>query len=242
MTKSDEEHIEHVRRKDVETRLLDETVQAMHEKFDVQTELEIFRDRLVHILFSFERDLEFEQSPSKKEHRKQLEKVYRATARLIAALGGLSSHAKETLNYDLEFDHWQSWVEENGSIFGNYVSEAPTVHEMRKKLEKIAAQAHPDKNRETTADTEGNGSDDCYKPPKRTALDQLIIDVEGTLLTHVDYTEKGLCYYSAVDDDYRGLLFEFTVELLDSYAPNSYFSRGALGQRIIRVLKKDKEG
>lgn len=242
MSRYDEKHVEHVGRKDVETRLSDETVQALYDKLEVHTELGVFRDRLVHILFGFEKDLEFEQSHSKKENKRQLEKVNKAAIRLIGAIDGLSNHARETLNYDLEFDHWQSWVEENGSIFGDYVSEAPTVHEMQKKLEKIVSHTHPEKEQDTTADAEGSGSDDYYKPPKRTALDQLIIDVEGTLFSHVVYTEKGLCYYSAVDDDYRGQLFEFTVELLDSYAPNSYFSRGALGQRIIRVLKKDKVG
>ncbi len=228
-------------RGDVEERLTEATVQRLFHQFEATTDFYIFRERLVHILYRYECGIFIGSSQPQKEVKKLLNRAARTASKLLNVLDEIDRKTHIELNSQIEFDSYREWQDQHADIFADRSISAPTTDEIEQSLKRLIHACQPetagtDPRSETTA---GDETDD-QKPWNRTALDQLIVDINGTLRHHIGFSGIAGCYYDAVNDDYRGLLFEFTVILLDEYAPKSYFSRGALGKRIVRVLKKDR--
>jgi hypothetical protein len=70
-------------------------------------------------------------------------------------------------------------------------------------------------------------------------LDYLILSLATTFEERSEKTALSQCYYSASIDGYAGQYFDFVSLILDSFAPSCYHSRGALGKRIVRLLKHE---
>jgi hypothetical protein len=73
-----------------------------------------------------------------------------------------------------------------------------------------------------------------YRPTINTPLNYLIQDLtfdfkDGT-------NEKPTCYHNDIEEKYQGKFFDFVVFILSRFAPNSYESELALGERIKRAL------
>lgn len=71
---------------------------------------------------------------------------------------------------------------------------------------------------------------------KNKPLDFLIEDLTLDFEHRTNRKAKRCCFYDSNTDGYSGQFFDFTLFILNCFAPSSYHSELALGQRIRRVL------
>ncbi|UXX82213.1 hypothetical protein [Roseovarius pelagicus] len=227
-------------RSEVSARLSGEVVSKLHDRFSFSTDLGDFRERLVHILSRFERRRSIAHQPLKKVRRKLFMNVEKATSQLLETPEDLSAYLLENLVYQMKYDALDDWLKSTSSIFDTDPPPSPTLDETERFLKLLHRASKqmlvdldfkPESNPEEEVET-----NQAYS---RAPLDDLITDVQGTLQHHNSGKNSATCYYNAIKGEYCGALYEFTKLLLDSYAPDSYFSNAALGKRITRVLKKD---
>jgi hypothetical protein len=219
-------------REEVATNLSDSVVQTLHELYQITDDIPSFTERLIHILFRFDRGRIASQQPSAKDQRRKIDRIKTAVIRIGKALDELSESDTEFLNFGLSMRNMdmQDWSEtvESEEEPQPLAKLRATHDDLLSELDNLVDEPLPE------------AKQDQAKQVRRTPLDQLINDIRGTFWMSDQEGEKALCYYNAAADDYEGKLFQFAVTLLDSYAPGSYFSRAALGQRIVRTIRKDK--
>lgn len=222
------------RRQAVSKALSQALVQRLYSQAEMNSDIESFRERLVHILYRYERNRPRRPRSTRKTHRTDLERLEKALVRLmdmidIAHQDTLTGIGGQLADQDLEkqshlpleemrFQEFGPWAETTESFENRYTAIAQLLRAIKHEL---------------SAQKTFTGSRRSSSNP---ALDQLIIDLAATYEIGTGKTPASHCYYIPSIDTYGGGFFEFTITLLESHASDSFFSRLALGKRIQRVL------
>ena len=221
-------------RDSVDNLLQDRTVVDLYGRFLVKSDLSVFRDRLIHILYRFERGALSRHKPSKKEQRAELAKLEKAASNLV----GMSERMLEDLIVEMEFCAFDKFLETSTGINSEQGPvPVPNIEEVKQFTNVLH---HAFQQLLIEAEQKPMRMEELVPKTTPSPLDQLIRDVEGTMFGLPCTEDTAACYYDAVSEEYTGHLFEFTKILLDGYNPKTYHSDVALGKRIVRVLTKDK--
>jgi len=87
-------------------------------------------------------------------------------------------------------------------------------------------------------ETEKREGENEIRRTKNRPLDSLIEDLTFDFENGRDRQARRCCYYDSSTENYAGQFFDFILFLLRTFAPSSYHSENALGQRIRRVLAR----
>lgn len=218
-----------IQRYDVEQKITPEMVSKVHALLGANTDIEVLRVRLIHILTRYERYSAYDNPTTRNDKRKQITRMRDASASLLKAIDGLDGDVRSSIESALEevtLAKWENW---------SFESDKP-IPEKDKSLEQggLAASRLLQACNSEFADLEETKGQ--TKKSTETSLNQLLIDLEGIYEHWTDFSAKSHCYYTDIDECYAGPFFEMAKVVLDFYAPNSYVSEIALGKRIQRVL------
>lgn len=224
---------------EIEKRLTDAIVIELHSRFSPSTQIKEFRTRLVQILHRFERGMIVEDSPNKKSQLKHMTKVEKLTSLILDAPPKVSENAINDLVTHMEFISFNDHLERFGWDTDESQEPHPDQVELVRML-KLLQRASREILQGLNLKSDVSSIDNQRAIKSLHPLDQLIYDIQGTLLHHDENRKGGASYYDATSGEYRGYIFDFTKQLLDGFSPKSYFSDAALGQRISRLQQKDK--
>ncbi len=217
-------------RGEIHASLTDDLIEQLRALIGAQREVDLFRDRLVHILTRYEIYAVHAHATRKNDRRNQLTKLRDKAAAFMAALDTLNKDVKGGVQGSLETitpDKWENWTlneplpKDDPSLEQGALAAARIKQASSRELEILDA------------------SKGEKKTSKHLGLDQLLIDLASLYEAETDKTARSQCYYSDFDENYTGPFFEMALTVLNAHAAGAYSSSSALGKRIGRVLADD---
>ena len=232
-------------RQKIDERVTLEKAWKIYDQAGMISDVEAFRSYLAHILHRYESWLPAQQRPTRKIQRTQLQKIRSASMKLLNAL----DEADLAVSLDIASAIEDEWFHRTINLLGHdpttgefgsrksqyFDTRTPNLEEsmvstgrvLRATQERLKELAEPEFK---------------YTTSKDPALDRLIIDFSGTYYIGMPEDSPTLCYFDPLAEEYTGSFLDFSISILGEFYPNSYHSRAALAQRIIRLKRYWKHG
>ncbi|WP_417274306.1 hypothetical protein [Celeribacter halophilus] len=217
------------------SRITDAQIEQLAQHWEVTPAKEELRKYFRYVGLYAEMSLENDKLPGKKETRRQIEALRKASRKFSDALEKLHGSYQFALQDTLEEPELDELFRLNPEE--DFLEEEPEL----KTIQMEALQSHVKEIQNWTEKKleELDQAPTALEQQLGSSLDQTIIYLAAIFNKYNSRPAKSLCYYDGSQNNYAGKFFVFVKEFLDECVPNSYFSEGALGKRITRVLAKD---
>lgn len=223
-----------ISREEIDAKLSDTLVENLRQLISAKRDASLFRDRLVHVLYRYERIKSGACNTPRKERRAEIAKLYRTTEKFVKVLNQLPQDAIRSLSSGMavladsegfEAVSLEQRLPEPGEDTSLQDAEAAARNIL------AACQMELDYFNITKGAKKGSA-----KP----ALDQLIIDLAALYETETGNDANSHSYRDVtVEDEFNGKFYQMTKALLDCSAPEDFGTPIALGRRIAGVLAEE---
>ena len=215
---------------EIQTLISPSLYDEMRQRFGLVGEYDENSMQLAKVLWRYQGAVRSAEQPTSAPQTKELEQLRRVVDRALTAIERLSVETadeiesailyRDPFNQKFFFPEQLAYWERNEKSFEHTKS----------KLEQIS---HAVKVVQAQRETEKVP----WKQTKNTPLNHLIQDLSIDFERDTERKAYKACYYSAEIEGYTGQYFDFVVYILKCFAPVSYHSEVALGQRIVRELR-----
>ncbi|WBL32757.1 hypothetical protein O5O51_13680 [Sinirhodobacter sp. HNIBRBA609] len=214
----------------VSAHLPDALLRTLHQLAGGETDFSAFRHRVETIVTRYERnEIMFSHMP-KKDKASQLRKLEAAAYKLLSNMDGLATEIQDELSVPLTTipqEAWEGWTLDDPMPEPIDGFEEAMVHVSR--ILRVTRNSLDQMNAHSATS----------RLSLNRALDRLIEDWASIYEFGTGTAAISACNYLPMRDEYGGDFFRLMVVFMDAYAPKGYFSEGALGQRIRRVLAEE---
>jgi hypothetical protein len=196
----------------------------------IESDLEALRLELGKDLYRFHRSSTNGPVWNPDPQRREFKNLQTTVERLIKGLEGLTDENQSDIDDEIQYRtpfNRQFYFPQQMDYWN---ANANSVQKAKNLLTMITWAA-----KRVTEKTENELS--FGRRTQNSHLDYLILNLSITFEGRSKKTASSQCYYSDIVDGYAGQYFDFVSLILDNFAPSSYQSRGALGKRIVRLLK-----
>jgi hypothetical protein len=215
--------------RDIQAMFAPEIMEQLRSQFDLRGTDETVGFQFGKVLMRYQSSVKNGETPPASPQTKELIRLKKAVDRALVAFEAVSTENQDCIDHEILYrdpfnpkfffrEQLSYWSKNEGS-----------THLVMNKLGQIS---HALKAVE--ANRKNHGWEPKYT--KNRPLDQLIQDLTTDFERGHERKAHQGCYFDVRHDKYTGQYYDFIVFILGLFAPQSYHSKMALGQRIRRAL------
>lgn len=197
----------------------------------IVTDDEGLRYRLGKDLWRYQAAVRQSHSPINPAQRRELESLLKAAERFSKAIDRINDGNEYDINYEILYRppfNARFYFREQQHYWDANENSLQRANDLAKKIKWSIERVFERR------ETEQSG----YKRTKNTPLDHLIEDLTVAFEDGTGEIPKNHCHYSPSAEGYIGRYYDYVLLILKNFAPTSFHSEGALGKRIVRVLRE----